>query len=58
MKPENSVELRPSGTIIGRHFNEERFTTDTRNGWCYAIVALALGMMKIEVMVPEQEFVL
>lgn len=58
----NSVELRApyAGTIIGRHFNEgEIYNGSPGMDGVAAIVALAqLGMMKIEVMVPEQEFVL
>ena len=54
----NSVEpCVPTGTIIGRHFNEVKFIMVT-DGWCCCYLLWpSLGMMKIEVMVPEQEFV-
>ncbi len=58
----NSVELRApySGTIIGRYFNEgEVYNGAPGAAGVAAIVELAqLERMKIEIMVPEQEFVL
>lgn len=58
----NSVELRApyAGTIIGKHFNEgEIYNGAPGVDGVAAVVGLAqLGVMKIEVMAPEQEFVL
>jgi len=56
-----SVELRApfSGTIIGRYVNEgELYTGAPGPDGISGVVAVAqLGRMKIEVMVPEQDFV-
>jgi RND family efflux transporter MFP subunit len=57
----NSVELRApfAGTIIGRYVNEgEVYTGAPGVDGISGILAIAqLGRMKIEVMVPEQDFV-
>jgi len=58
----NSVELRApfSGTIIGKYVNEgEVYTGAPGVDGISGVLAIAqLGRMKIEVMVPEQDFVL
>jgi RND family efflux transporter MFP subunit len=58
----NSVELRApfTGTIIGRYVNEgEVYTGAPGVDGISGVLAIAqLGRMKIEVMVPEQDFVL
>jgi len=57
----NSVELRApfSGTVIGRYVNEgEVYTGAPGVDGISGVLAIAqLGRMKIEVMVPEQDFV-
>lgn len=56
-----SVELRApfAGTIIGRHVNEGELYTGApgRDGVSGIVSVAQLGRIKIEVMVPEQDFV-
>jgi len=58
----NSVELRApfSGTVIGKYVNEgEVYTGSPGYDGISGVLSIAqLGRMKIEVMVPEQDFVL
>jgi len=58
----NSVELRApfTGTIIGKYVNEGEVYTGTPgyDGISGVLSIAQLGRMKIEVMVPEQDFVL
>jgi membrane fusion protein, multidrug efflux system len=58
----NSVELRApfAGTVIGKYVNEGEVYTGTPgyDGISGVLSIAQLGRMKIEVMVPEQDFVL
>ncbi|MDR3012046.1 MAG: efflux RND transporter periplasmic adaptor subunit, partial [Chitinispirillales bacterium] len=59
---ENSVELRApfSGTVIGRYVNEGEVYTGSpgADGISGVLSVAQLGRMKIEVMAPEQDFVM